>query len=430
MSSMEFVSTRDPGHRTSFSGALQRGLAPDGGLYLPANSPRVTPTVQSLSETAATIIAPFAEGDALAPMISALCESALNFPAPYVPLSADGTFGVLELFHGPTAAFKDVGARFLAACLAQLPDPHGRVTDILVATSGDTGGAVAAACEGHDGLRVTLLFPKGRVSPTQQQQLTCWGSNVRSCAVRGSFDDCQRMVKEAFQSPQLRERYALASANSINIGRLLPQAAYYATTSAVHNARRGTDLSFVIPSGNLGNAFACVIARRLGYPIGRILLAHNANTTVPDFLATGEWNPRPSVTTLASAMDVGNPSNMERFRAIYPDIDTLRAEVSAASVNDADIRQRIRSDANRFAHVWCPHTAVGAEVHARLPGVTRDLSWCLVATAHPAKFPEVVERALGRSIVVPASLAKLSSRATHVTEIDASLAALEQVLAR
>ncbi len=425
---MEFVSTRDARVRTTFSCAVQHGLAPDGGLYLPVSWPTLEPQVQPLPVTAAALMAPLVAGDRLAPAIAAMTAAALNFRIPRVTLAPDDSFSVLELFHGPTAAFKDVGARFLAEALTRLPDASGRVHDILVATSGDTGGAVAAACDGRPGLRVTLLYPKGRVSPTQEKQLTCWGDNVRSCAVQGSFDDCQRMVKEAFLSPHLRARHALASANSINIGRLVPQAAYYAATSAEYEARHGRRLSFIIPSGNLGNAFAAVMARRMGYPVGDIVLAHNANTTVPDYLSTGHWNPKGSVATIASAMDVGNPSNMERFRALYPTVEELRQVVTAASVSDDAIRTRIRLDADRYGQVWCPHTAVGAEVYARLPQQARDQAWCLVATAHPAKFREIVEPIVARSLEMPASLAMLFARPSRLVEIDATLAALEGVL--
>ena len=215
-------------------------------------------------------------------------RDAFDFPAPLVPVADAGQLSVLELFHGPTAAFKDFGARFLAASLSRIrKSATGRPLNILVATSGDTGGAVAAAFHGRPGVVVSVLFPKGLVSPTQERQLTCWGDNVLSYRVAGTFDDCQRLVKEAFVDPGLKQRFELSSANSINLGRLLPQAVYYAATSlAVHRAH-GVAPNFLIPSGNLGNSVACVWARKLGLPIGRIVLAHNANRAVPDFLANG-----------------------------------------------------------------------------------------------------------------------------------------------
>ncbi|MGA3159274.1 MAG: threonine synthase, partial [Steroidobacteraceae bacterium] len=299
----------------------------------------------------------------------------------------------------------------------------------LVATSGDTGGAVAAAFHRQPGIEVTVLFPLGLVSPTQQQQLTCWGDNVRSLAVRGTFDECQRLVKEAFLDPGLRAEWELSSANSINLGRLLPQAVYYVAASlAVAHRGRGP-ASFVIPSGNLGNATACVWAKRMGAPIDRIVLAHNANRTVPDYFADGTLRVRASVATLASAMDVGNPSNLERLRSMYPDIAQLRGALSAVSIDDAAISARIRTDYQRLGVIWCPHSAVAAEAWARLPLEQRDSGpWVVVATAHPAKFAEIVAPLIGAPIPVPENLARLFERASKFTEIDPTLAALRATL--
>ena len=296
---------------------------------------------------AVPLLAPFLAGDPLGTALAAVASEAFNFPAPLVPLTDDGRLAVLELFHGPTAAFKDFGARFLAACFARLRRGAAQPLTILVATSGDTGGAVAAAFHERPGITVAVLFPKGLVSPTQERQLTCWGGNVRSLAVRGTFDDCQRLVKQAFVDPQLRARGALSSANSINLGRLLPQVVYYAATSLEVWRAHGERSSFVVPSGNLGNALACLWARELGLPIAEVVLAHNANRTVPDYLESGQWRPRASVATLASAMDVGDPSNMERLRTLFPELAALRAAVSAVSVDDEAIRARIRSGFRR-----------------------------------------------------------------------------------
>jgi threonine synthase len=269
-----------------------------------------------------------------------------------------------------------------------------------------------------------VLFPKGLVSPTQQQQLTCWGENVRSLAVRGTFDDCQRLVKEAFGDPELRARAEMSSANSINLGRLLPQAVYYAASSLAIKAETGRAASYIIPSGNLGNSAACIWATQMGFPIDRIVLAHNANRTVPDFLSTGKLTPRASMSTLANAMDVGNPSNMERLLALYPDAATLGKQVQAFSIDDAAIRARIRADHERLGEVWCPHTATAAEVHARLPAAERAAhEWVLVATAHPAKFRETVEPLVG-SVPVPENLQRLYELPSSFDEIDPTLAAL------
>jgi threonine synthase len=430
---MRFRSTRDPELTAGFGDALAQGLAPDGGLYLPTEWPHVQAgsfgAREGLAAIGAKLLAPFTAGDPLAPALPDITAEAFDFPAPIVALGGGGRLAVLELFHGPTAAFKDFGARFLAACLTRLRGTASRPLTILVATSGDTGGAVAAAFHGRPGIEVAVLFPKGLVSPTQERQLTCWGGNVRSFAVRGTFDDCQRLVKQAFLDRRWQEERALSSANSINLGRLLPQAVYYAASSLAVYRCHGERASFVVPSGNLGNAVACIWARRLGLPIADVVLAHNANRTVPDFLDTGEWRPRASVATLASAMDVGNPSNMERLRALYPELSDIRSAVTACSVDDEAIRVRIRAGYQELGQVWCPHTATAAEAYARLPAERRQSGrWVLVATAHPAKFRETVEPLIGREVAVPESLAKLFARPTQCTEIDAELASLRDAL--
>lgn len=429
---MRYSSTRGHAPQVTFSQALVQGLAPDGGLYVPMNWPQAGAAFQSggtarpeasLPALAGQVIAGFAEGDPLAASLGEIVHEAFNFPAPLKQL-ASGRLRVLELFHGPTAAFKDFGARFLAASLARIARPKGRPLRILVATSGDTGGAVAAAFHRRPGMEVVVLFPKGRVTPTQQQQLTCWGDNVTSLAVRGTFDECQRLVKEAFLDADMRQHADLSSANSINIGRLLPQAVYYASTSLQVQRETAAAASYVIPSGNLGNAVACVWAKQMGFPIDRIVLAHNANKTVPEFLATGRLRPRPSVPTLASAMDVGNPSNLERLLSLFPDARALGAQVQAFSVSDDAIRARIRADFTTYGETWCPHTATAAEVYANLPEAERHAhNWVLVATAHPAKFREIVEPLVG-PVAVPENLRRLFDLPSRFAEIDASLAAL------
>jgi threonine synthase len=428
-----FASTRDAGRALGFSAALEQGLAADGGLFVPTTMPRLGPEAfagaTTLAAVAERLLAPFVADDPLAGELPGLCREAFSWPAPLVPLGADGSLGVLELFHGPTAAFKDFGARFLAACFARLRGATARPLTILVATSGDTGGAVAAAFHGRPRIEVAVLFPKGLVSPTQERQLTCWGDNVRSLAVRGTFDDCQRLVKAAFADPALRARSALSSANSINLGRLLPQMVYYAAASLSVWRAHGVPASFVVPSGNLGNVMGCLWARAVGLPIGEVVLAHNANRTVPDYLASGEWRPRPSVATLASAMDVGDPSNAERLRALYPRFEELRGAVSAVSVSDAEIRARIVEGYRSFGQIWCPHTAAAAEGYARLPPARQaDGRWVIVATAHPAKFPEIVEPLIGRAVPVPEQLAQLFARPTQYVEIAPELGALRAAL--
>jgi len=430
-----YRSSRAQAPSCTFSEAVLQGLAPDGGLYVPSNWPALSAAdfagESELPAVATRLLTPFLAQDPLGPQLESVAREALDFPAPLVPLDADGRLSVLELFHGPTAAFKDFGARFLAAWFARLRAGATRKLTILVATSGDTGGAVAAAFHGRPGVEVAVLFPKGLVSPTQERQLTCWGGNVRSLAVRGTFDDCQRLVKAAFLDQSLATQRTLSSANSINLGRLLPQSAYYAATSLAVWRRYGEPASFIVPSGNLGNALACLWARRVGLPVGEVLLAHNANRTVPDFLASGEWHPRPSIATLASAMDVGDPSNMERLRALYPELQDLRGAVTACSVTDEEIRARIRAGYREYGQMWCPHTATAAEAWQRLTPARRQARrWVVVSTAHAAKFREIVEPLIGREVPVPDSLARLFARPTQYVEIDATLTALRTALPR
>jgi len=427
-------STRDERLQVPLSRALEEGIAPDGGLYVPASLPSLDAGAMTgpaaLDLLAPRLLAPFFEGDALAGKLPAIATEALNFPA---PLRAAGggaqRLSVLELYHGPTAAFKDFGARFLASCLARIPRADPRVLTILVATSGDTGGAVAAAFHQRSGFRIVLLYPAGRVSPLQERQLTCWDGNVRSYAVRGSFDDCQRLVKEAFQDARLREALPMSSANSINIGRLLPQITYFAAASLRIREAEGATASFVVPSGNLGQAVACVWARELGLPIGEILLAHNANRAVPDFLADGRWRPRSSIATIATAMDVGDPSNIERLRFLYRDQATMTAHIRAVSISDDAIRASIQSEYRQSGLTLCPHSAAAARAYRMLTEQERrDSHWVLVATAHPAKFQETVEPLVGRPIALPPALARLLERPVLRQEIDSNLDGLRELL--
>jgi threonine synthase len=417
---MRYQSTRGEGG-TELVDAVMRGLAADGGLFVPEELPRFAPQDfrgNSLAEIATELLAPFFAGSSLERELAAICGDAFDFPLPLKRVAAD--LEVLELFHGPTAAFKDVGARFLAAvmerALARSTDT--RPLTILVATSGDTGAAVAAAFHRRHGIRVGVLFPKGQVSPRQQHQLTCWGDNIRAFEVSGSFDDCQTLVKAAFTDAGLRGRHRLTAANSINIGRILPQVAYHAAGSLWHWREHGSTAGSIIPSGNLGNGMACVWARAMGLPVREVVLAVNANRTIPDFLATGQWTPRASVATLASAMDVGNPSNMERLRNLLPDFADLRSNVEAYPVDDVEIRAQIVKDHTRYGTVWCPHTATGFWVYDHLPPARKTgRPWIVSATAHPAKFEAIVEPAIGRAVAVPPALAALLARPTASTPL-------------
>ncbi|HSV56714.1 MAG TPA: threonine synthase, partial [Magnetospirillaceae bacterium] len=368
------------------------------------------------AERALAVLEPFFRGDALEPRLADICRNAFDFPVPLVRLS-DRVL-VLELFHGPTAAFKDFGARFLANALERLQSGEKRPLDILAATSGDTGGAVAAAFHLREGIRVRILFPDGGVSGRQRKQLTCWGDNVSAYSVRGTFDDCQRLVKEAFRNPGIGRLYRLTSANSINLGRLLPQTVYYVHAAVRHLAETGRGPTLVVPSGNVGNAVGAYWARAMGAPIARIALAVNANRTLPDFLTEGVYRPRPSVRTLANAMDVGDPSNLERLRFLFPDMDAMRRNVCARSVTDGEIRETIRGTFETTGYTLCPHTATAEHVRARrLP----DTPAIVVATAHPAKFELVVEPLIGRPVPVPESLLSIMAAESRCESIEPRL---------
>jgi len=430
---MRYLSTRGS-QGAGLVDAVMRGLAADGGLFVPDALPRFDPGSvrgDSLAEIATEVLAPFFAGSGLESELGAICRDAFDFPLPLKPLAANGDLSVLELFHGPTAAFKDVGARFLAALMerALRRSTDARPLTILVATSGDTGGAVAAAFHRRAGIRVGVLFPKGQVSPRQQHQLTCWGDNVRAFEVDGAFDACQALVKAAFTDPGLQRRHRMSAANSINIGRLLPQVAYHAAASLWHWRRHGTTVGSLVPSGNLGNGMACVWARAMGLPVREIVLAVNANRTIPDYLATGQWQPRPSVATLASAMDVGNPSNMERLRNLLPDFADLRTNIESYPVDDDAIRAQIAKDYGRYGEVWCPHTATAFWVYDHLPPARKaGRPWIVSATAHPAKFETIVEPVIGRKVDVPPALAELLDRPTLSTPLAPRLEELAKEL--
>lgn len=425
---MRYLSTRG-GEQTDLIDAVIRGLAGDGGLFVPEELPRFEPKHfrgESLAQIATELLAPFFAGSGLESELGDICRDAFDFPLPLRPLVvAGGELSVLELFHGPTAAFKDVGARFLAAVMerALRRTQDTRPLTILVATSGDTGGAVAAAFHKRANIRVGVLYPKGLVSPRQQHQLTCWGDNVRAFEVEGVFDDCQALVKAAFTDTELRSRHRLTAANSINIGRLLPQVAYHAAASLWHWRQHGTTAGSLVPSGNLGNGMACIWARAMGLPVREVVLAVNANRTIPDFLATGQWQPRASIPTLASAMDVGNPSNMERLRDLVPDFGELRNTIEAYPVDDEQIRAQIAQDYRKYGQVWCPHTATAFYVYDHLPAARRvGKPWIVSATAHPAKFESIVEPIIGKPVPVPPALAELLERPTARTPLKPELA--------
>lgn len=426
---MRYISTRDPAHAATLSDAVLRGLAPDGGLYVPETFPALSADAldgaETLAGVAARLLAPFFAGDALAEALPEICAEAFTFPVPLRDLR--GRTAVLELFHGPTAAFKDVGARFLAAALSRIvpADRDARPLTILVATSGDTGGAVAAAFHGRPGVEVAVLYPAGMVSPRQEKQLTAWDGNVRAFAVRGAFDDCQRLVKAAMADPELRASRRLSSANSINVGRLLPQMAYFAWAAREYARRHGAEPGFIIPSGNVGNATAALWAMRAGMPIRQVVLATNANRALTAFTGGAAWTPHPTVSTLATAMDVGSPSNMERILHLYGGESAARAALRAERVDDDEIRRVIREGPRGWGQVWDPHTATAVAVRERIGG--RD--WIVVATAHPAKFEAVVEPLVGHRIPIPPGLRRLLDQPSHAEPLEPALDALRDALA-
>ena len=430
---MKFVSTRGAAAET-LDAALVRGIAKDGGLFVPESLPEFTrsdfASATSLIDVATVLLTPFFAESSLRDALPDILGETFRFPIPATPVNGSaGAASLLELYHGPTAAFKDVGAGFLAACLTRLEGDAAAPLTILVATSGDTGGAVAAAFDQRPGMRVVVLFPDGRVSERQAQQLTCWSDNVLSVAVNGSFDDCQALVKTALADAQLAQDYRFSSANSINIGRLLPQATYYADASLRHYRATGKCPGFIIPTGNLGNAHACILAREMGLPIGPVILAVNANRTIPDYLESLQWSPRSSVQTLASAMDVGDPSNMERLRGLLGDAEELRKQISVVSVSDTEIRDSLRQDYAEFGFATCPHTATASKVWRDLtPAVRAQADWILVATAHPAKFETVVEPLIEAQIPLPPELQEILSRPSRSVTINPRLDALTDAM--
>lgn len=426
---MNFVSTRGKAPAVGIDAALVAGLAPDGGLYVPESIPRLDLTTPrpTLAATGQAVLTPWFAGSRIAAELDALCAHAFAFDAPLRPLSGTGDH-VLELFHGPTAAFKDYAARFLAGALGALRDPAAPDTTILVATSGDTGAAVASAFHCRPGFAVVILYPDGRVSPRQAHGLECWGDNVRAFRVDGSFDDCQRLAKQALADPDLRARVTLGTANSISLGRLLPQAAYYAHAAAHHFANTGGLLHVIVPTGNLGNASAAFVARAMGAPLGEIRLACNANDTLPRFFDGGDYAAQPTRATLANAMDVGAPSNFERLRHWHADDAALRAAFVAESVDDATIRATIAAAPARHGIVACPHTATGLHLLASLRAAGDTRNWAVVATAHPAKFDTIVEPLIGAPVAVPPALADCLARPAQGAPLDNDRAALARVL--
>jgi threonine synthase len=440
---MRFVTTRS-GPSVPFTAALFDGLAPDGGLYVPEKIERWTDAElarlprRTLTDIALRVLRPFARGEIDPAVLEAVVVEALNFEIPIVEVQP-GVFA-LELFHGPTLAFKDVGARVMARLMAALHERAEPLT-VLVATSGDTGSAVAHAFFRVPNTRVVILYPDGRVSPTQEAQLTMFNgerANVRAYAVAGSFDDCHRLTREAFGDAGLRSQMRLTSANSVNIGRLLPQMVYYFHAVAqlgARGARSGARASgpavFCTPSGNFGNLTAGLFAKHSGLDIDRFVAATNVNDVVPEYLSTGVFSPRASVQTLANAMDVGHPSNFERMVWLYGnDVDAMRREVVGCAFTDDDVRATIRDVYEKHGYLLDPHSAIayrGVMGQVGRVGLGGQLG-VFLATAHPAKFSEIVEPIIGRPVTKPAALLQALARPRHIIKIAASFDAVRALL--
>ncbi len=433
---MTFASTRSPGERVTFREAVFRGLAPDGGLYHPVERPdlsqlfRELPADASFRTVAERLIA------ALLPEIGDPATLAARaFPFGPRLTRATETIDILELFHGPSSAFKDFGASFLATVMEEFLQNEQQRAVVLTATSGDTGSAVARAFYGRRNLSVVVLYPSGRVSPLQEKQLTTLGGNITALEVKGSFDDCQRMVKEAFVDPDLSARLTLTSANSINLGRLLPQSFYYVWAWSRLRDRR---LSFCVPSGNFGNLTAGLLAWQWGLPVSRFVAATNRNDVVPEYLKTSRFKPRTSVLTYSNAMDVGNPSNFERLLAIFGGSwERMREAIAEEVVTDEETVATIKGVHESLGLILDPHTAVGylaAERFLARPEVrrtadgTRPVHVVTLATAHPGKFLEIVEETIGVKPPLPEGLAKLLTRPKESIVIGTSLRELSQLL--
>jgi threonine synthase len=427
---MKLVNTRDPSSTASFREAVLQGIAPGGGLWMPASLPALPaaewPHLLKMGwrERSVLLLDRLLAGEVESAALARAVGEALDFPVPLVELGP-GLF-VLELFHGPTLAFKDFGARLFAALLDLLREP-GRPVTILTATSGDTGAAVAHAFWRRPGVRVVVLYPQGRISALQERQLATLGENVTALSVSGSFDDCQTLVKAAFADPGLAARHGLTSANSINVARLFPQILYYVEAVA-QLRRRGMEADPVIavPSGNFGNLSAGLMARALGLPVRALVAATNANTTVPDYLNGGAYRPRPSTPTLSNAMDVGAPNNWERIEHLFGgDLTALRQALRWGSQSDAETVERIR-ELRANGYLADPHAAVAYGVlrqHLE-PGETG----IFLGTAHPAKFLPVYEQ-LGIEVPLPPALAALGGLPLFVREIPNRFAELAGVLA-
>jgi len=409
---MNYISTKKTIPPVDFLHALQKGLAEDGGLFVPEKIPGLEKSFfrgmsgMSTSDIAFPILKPYTEENFSEKQLREVIDEAFTFEIPLVHLH-DQIF-VLELFHGPTLAFKDFGARFMSRAFSALRNKREQEITILVATSGDTGSAVAQGFYNVPGINVCLLYPSGKVSDLQEKQLTTSGGNVTALEVQGTFDDCQKIVKRAFSDPELNNQLKLSSANSINIGRLLPQMVYYGFGFAqLNNILSDPEPVFCVPSGNFGNITAGLMLQFMGLPARRFIAATNINDVFTGFLDTGKLNPHPSVKTLSNAMDVGNPSNLERIRHFFrDDVSAIRSNIWSHSVGDDQTTIVIDRVYKKTGYTFDPHTAVGYAAGLRYREATgeKDVPVIILGTAHPAKFKDVVEPIIETELTLPVQL--------------------------
>jgi threonine synthase len=433
---MRLYSTKSRGQFTELKEAVLRGLPPDNGLYMPEHIPALPAEVlDNLHQLSFPEIAFAAAKTLLQDAIPEadlrqIINNAVDFPAPLVQLDEDKY--VLELFHGPSLAFKDFGARFMAQLMSYFNQGEKEELVILVATSGDTGGAVASGFYQTPGTRVVILYPSGKVSDLQEKQLTTLGHNITALEIDGTFDDCQAMVKQAFLDEELTSRIRLTSANSINISRLIPQSFYY--FEAYKQLPKGSDVVFCVPSGNFGNLTAGLLAQRMGLPVRHFVAATNANDVVPAYLHSGEYQPRPSQRTLSNAMDVGNPSNFARMKDLYHDLEerstwnNMRASITGYAYDDEQTKAGLREVYDRYGYTIDPHGAVGYLALKEYQESVNGTTGIVLETAHPAKFLPDVESTLGQKIEVPQRLAELADRPKEAVFMQADFAGFKSWL--
>ncbi len=411
---MEFFSLNDPTHKASFKDAVIAGIAPDKGLYFPQEINPLPPSffegIASLShhQVAFRAIRQFVQKDIPDNELEKIISNTLDFDFPL--LKIEDKVSVLELFHGPTMAFKDVGARFMANCLGYFFEDSEESVTVLVATSGDTGGAVANGFLGVEGVQVVILYPSGKVSEIQEKQLTTLGQNITALEVSGTFDDCQRMVKRAFLDKEITRIQKLTSANSINVARWLPQLFYYLFAYQQVNGL-GEELVFSVPSGNFGNICAGLVAQKLGMPAKHFVAATNSNDVIPNFMKNGTYEPKPSISTISNAMDVGDPSNFVRIQKLFNnDFDALSASLSSYSFSDRETKSIMKSIYENKGYLMDPHGAVGYLGLKRYLKDHPDWHGIFLETAHPIKFLPVVKDTLGVSPAIPHQIQKVMGR--------------------